>query len=86
MKDKTKLTGDWMIALEPHRPRAVVFIFEQENRPTAKMIYDTHTLKHGENSNVPLPEKLDYVFYDIDDETEEKKYLEYRRAFDQQAA
>ena len=39
-------------------------------------------MKHGEHSDVPLPGKLDYRFYSVDDKAEEAKYLRWYGAFD----
>jgi hypothetical protein len=86
LEDQTKLQGDWMIVLKPHDPRVVVFIFEHEGNAAAKMAYDTHTLKHPEDSSVLPLGKLDYVLHNIDDKVQEEKYLNYRRIFDQQSA
>jgi hypothetical protein len=51
--------GDWMVALEP---RAVVYFYQREGQQVVEMIYDKHTQKHGERSDVPLPETMEYVF------------------------
>jgi hypothetical protein len=82
MDDKTKITGEWMIVLEKGQPRAVVFFFERDGKRRVEMVYDKHTLKHGENSVVPAPEKLDYVLTNIYDKAEEEKYLRMRQTFE----
>jgi hypothetical protein len=82
LDDKTKVTGEWMIALKKGQPRAVVFFFERDGKRTVEMVYDKHTLKHGENSVVPAPEKLDYVLTNIYDKAEEEKYLRMRQTFE----
>ena len=78
--NKAKIVGDWMIALEAGH-RVVLFFYERDPKQVVETIYDTHTMTHGEHSDVPLPEKLDYVFYDVDDKREEEKYLRWYGAF-----
>jgi len=81
LQDKTRLAGDWMIALEVNRPRTVVFVSEQEGKRIVKMVYDTHTLENWGRPEPPAPEKLDYVLYNIDDKEQEEKYLKLRALF-----
>lgn len=82
MEDNEKMVGDWLIALEPGRPRAVALILHENTKPTAKMIYDTHTLEHRLSPETPpVDEKLKYVFYKIDDKEEEGRYLGYWEMF-----
>ena len=45
------------------------------------MIYDKHTMKYGERTDIPLPEKMEYVFCKIDDKPEEAKYLQWYGGF-----
>lgn len=38
-------------------------------------------MKYGERTDVPLPEKMEYVFCAFDDRAEEQKYLRWYSAF-----
>lgn len=82
MQDKSRVAGDWLIVQEVNHPRAVVFVAEFEGKLTAKMIYDTHTLENRGRPEPPPPEKLNYVFYNIDSKDQEEKYLNLRKHFD----
>jgi hypothetical protein len=81
LQDKTRVAGDWMIALEVNHPRTVVFVSDQEGKRTVKMVYDTHTLENWGRPEPPVPEKLDYVLYNIDDKEQEEKYLKLHELF-----
>lgn len=59
---KTEIIGDWLVALPPHEPRGVGFFYKKDGRQMVEIIYDKHTMKYGERTDIPLPEKIKYVF------------------------
>ncbi|MGC2181663.1 MAG: hypothetical protein WA637_00120 [Terriglobales bacterium] len=79
-EDKTKLIGDWMIALETGH-RIVLYFYERGGEQIVEMIYDKHMMEHGEHSAVPPPEIPGYVFCNIEDPREVEKYLRWYGAF-----
>ena len=80
-EDNSEIIGDWVVALSPREPRGVGFFYKKAGQQVVEIIYDKHTLKHGERTDLPLPEKMEYVFCSIDDKEEEKKYLSWYAAF-----
>jgi hypothetical protein len=80
-EDKTEIIGDWLVALSPREPRAVGFFYKKEGQQVVEVIYDKHTMKYGERTDIPLPEKMEYVFCSIDDKAEAQKYFRWYGAF-----
>ena len=80
-EDKAEIIGDWLVALSPREPRGVGFFYKKDGHQVVEIIYDKHTMKYGERTDVPLPEKMEYVFCNIEDKAEEAKYLQWYGAF-----
>jgi|SRR5580692_11045453 hypothetical protein len=78
---KVRIVGNRMVALKPGQPRIVVFVYEDEGGRVIRMIYDSHTQKHGEHTNLPLPPDVKYFLYTIDDEGERTRYLNWYGMF-----
>jgi len=78
---KTEIIGDWLVALPPREPRGVGFFYKKDGQQMVEIIYDKHTMKYGERTDIPLPEKMEYVFCSIDDKVEAAKYLRWYEAF-----
>ncbi len=79
--DKTEIIGDWIVALPPRDPRGVGFFYKKDGQQIVEIIYDKHTMKYGERADIPLPEKMEYVFCNIEDKADEQKYLRWYAAF-----
>src|ERR1019366_6589444 len=80
-EDKTEIIGDWIVALPPRDARGVAFFYKKDGRQIVEIIYDKHTMKYGERTDILLPEKMEYLFCDIEDKAEEEKYLRWYAAF-----
>jgi hypothetical protein len=80
-EEKVEVVGDWMIAESPHEPRAVVYFYIDNGQQIIEMVYDKHAWKYGERTDVPLPEKLEYIFAEITDKLEQQKYLRWYEMF-----
>ena len=80
-EDNSEIIGDWLVALSPREPRGVGFFYKKDGKQAVEIIYDKHTMKYGERPDIPLPEKMEYVFCRIDDKDEEEKYLKWYGAF-----
>ncbi len=78
---KVKILGKRMVALEPGQPRVVVFIYEENGKRIIRMIYDSHTQKHGEHTDLPLPPDVKYWWTSIDDEQKRNRYLDWYDRF-----
>ena len=57
------------------------FIIEENGERIIRMIYDSHTRKHGEHTELPMPPDVEYWLYRIDDEQERKRYLHWYGLF-----
>jgi hypothetical protein len=77
----SEIVGDWLVALSPGEPRAVGYFYKKDGKQIVEIIYDKHTMKHCERPDVPLPEKMEYVFHSIDDKADEAKYLRWYKEF-----
>jgi hypothetical protein len=82
-EDNLEIVGDWLVALSPREPRAVGYFYLKDGKQVVEIIYDKHTMKYGERTDIPLPEKMEYVFCSIEDKAEEEKYLRWYGEFDQ---
>ena len=82
-EDNSEIVGDWLVALSPREPRAVGYFYKKDGKPVVEIIYDKHTMKYGERTDIPLPDKMEYVFCSIEDKAEEDKYLRWYGEFDQ---
>jgi hypothetical protein len=81
-EQKIKVVGDWIVAESPYEPRAVVYLYtDHTGERTIEMVYDKHTWKYGEHSDVPPPEKLEYMYSEIIDTMEQQKYLRWYEMF-----
>ena len=80
-EDKTEIIGDWIVALPPRDPRGVGFFYKKDGQQIVEIIYDKHTMKYGERTDIPLPKKMEYVFCSMDDKAEEQRYLRWYAAF-----
>jgi hypothetical protein len=80
-EDKAEVIGDWIVALPTRAPRGVAFLYKKDGRQIVEVIYDKHTMQYGELTDIPLPEKMEYMFCDIEDKSEEEKYLRWYAAF-----
>jgi hypothetical protein len=78
---KIRIVVDRMVALEPGQPRIVVFVYEENGERVIRMLYDSHTQKYGEHTNVPMPPDVKYWLTTIDDERERNRYLEWYGMF-----
>lgn len=70
-----------MVALQPGSHRIVAFVYEENGERAIRMIYDSHTWKHGEHTDIPLPPDVEYWLTSIDDEHERNRYLNWYRMF-----
>ena len=70
-----------MVALKPGRPRIVVFVYQEGGERAIRMIYDSHTHKYGEDTDIPMPPDVKYWFTTIDDEQERNQYLDWYGMF-----
>jgi hypothetical protein len=80
-EEKVKVVGDWIVAESPVEPRAVLYFYTQDGQQIIEMVYDKHTWKYGEHTDVPPPEKLEYMFSEIIDKVEQQKYLRWYEMF-----
>jgi hypothetical protein len=78
---KVKILGDRMVALEPGQPRVVVFVYEENGERVIRMIYDSHTWKHGEHTDLPMPPDVKYWLCSTDDEQKRGRYLDWYGMF-----
>ena len=79
-ENKKEIIGDWLVALRPGKLRIVAFFYKQDEKQMVEMIYDKHTMKYVERTDVPLPEKMEYVFCDIEDTLERRECLKLYEA------
>ena len=70
-----------MVALEPGQPRVVVFVYEENGERVIRMIYDSHTWKHGEHTDLPMPPDVKYWLCSTDDEQKRGRYLDWYGMF-----
>jgi hypothetical protein len=80
-KTKVRIVGDRIVALEPGHPRIVVFVYEEDGERVIRMIYDSHTRKHGEDTDIPMPPDVKYWLTTIDDEQKRNRYLDWYGMF-----
>jgi hypothetical protein len=78
---KVRLVGDRMVALEPGEPRVVVFVYEDNGERVIRIIYDSHTMKHGEHTDLPMPPDVKHWLYSIDDERKRNRCLDWYGKF-----
>jgi hypothetical protein len=80
-KDSTKLVGDYLIALVPGEPRAVLYFYQRDGKQKVEMVYtDLPKAVTEEWDDVPPkkddipPENLHWTLCSIDDPTDVKRY------------
>jgi hypothetical protein len=77
----TRRTAYHPPSMPPRDPREVGFFYKKDGQQIVEIIYDKHTMKYGERTDVPLPEKMEYVFCAIEDRAGGQKYIKWYEAF-----
>lgn len=76
-KDNAELIGDWLVALVPGEPRAVLYVYQSDGKQLVEMIYNKHP--HDQYPDGVLPDnvkwdELEWVFGSIDNKEDLAKY------------